>query len=415
MKVNKNLLIACLVSLPLLFFANRVHGNTCLDCHIQLDDELKAPAEAFKNDVHAKFDLACTLCHGGNAEAEDMDEAKDSTFKGIPKKQDIPKLCGSCHSDGEYMRKYNPGLRVDQLTLYLTSRHGILFKKGDLKAAVCTDCHGAHGILPSSHPKSLTFPWNVPDTCGRCHSDQKYMKAYGIPTNPVEEFKQSVHAKALYEKKDLSAPVCNDCHGTHGAAPPEVASVSFVCRQCHASTGKLFLQSPHKAAFDKMGISECEACHGNHKILPPSDTMLGTGDKAVCIQCHEADSKAYNVAARLKDEISGFQKEIEDSKSLLQTAENKGVEVSNAKMKLMDARTALIQARNLTHGLSLTAINDTLGDGQKIVSGVEAAGKEALKEARFRRLGLVIVTIFIFFLAIALILKIKDIDKKSHS
>ncbi len=100
----------------------------------------------------------------------------------------------------------------------------------------------------------MVFPWNIPQTCGRCHADPEYMKPYKIPTNQLAEYKQSVHARALFEKKDLSAPVCNDCHGNHGANPPEVAAVAFVCRQCHPANGELFSKSPHKKAFDALGV-----------------------------------------------------------------------------------------------------------------------------------------------------------------
>ena len=58
--------------------------------------------------------------------------------------------------------RFNPNLRVDQLSQYGTSKHGQLLKKGDTKAAVCTDCHGVHGIQTAKFPKSPTFPWNIP-------------------------------------------------------------------------------------------------------------------------------------------------------------------------------------------------------------------------------------------------------------
>ena len=142
------------------------------------------------------------------------------------------------------MRTFNPSLRVDQLSQYWTSKHGQLLKTGDTKAAVCTDCHGVHGIQSVKFPKSPTFPWNIPQTCGRCHADPNLMKDYQIPTNQLEQYKGSVHAQALFDKKDLSAPACNDCHGNHGAVPPEVQSIASVCRQCHPSRRRAVLEKP---------------------------------------------------------------------------------------------------------------------------------------------------------------------------
>jgi predicted CXXCH cytochrome family protein len=239
------------------------------------------------------------------------------------------------------------------------------------------------------------------------------MKAYGIPVNEVDEYKQSVHANALYEKKDLSAPVCNDCHGNHGAAPPEVASIAFVCRQCHPSAGDLFSASPHKSAFDELGISECEACHGNHKILPPTDDMLAGGKADVCSQCHEAGTPSYEAGLKMKKEIEGFAAGLNEVRSLLDLAENKGVEVSEARFRLQEASTTLIEIRNITHRLSLSEISDKLGEGQKVVGEVRTLGEAALKEAKFRLTGLIIATAFILILALALYLKVRQLRKSA--
>jgi predicted CXXCH cytochrome family protein len=387
--------------------------NSCVDCHKELGDEFQALVESFEGDIHQQFGLSCVDCHGGNPEEEDYDLAKDKSFKGIPERSQVPEFCASCHSDSSYIRRFNPSLRVDQEDIYWTSEHGQLLKRGDTKVAVCTDCHNTHGIQAATHPKSWTFPWNIPQMCGRCHSDQNYMKDYRISTTQWKDYKGSVHAHALLEKKDLSAPVCNDCHGNHGATPPEVASIAYVCRQCHPSAGELFTQSPHKNAFDELEISECEACHGNHKILPPTDEMLGTGEDAVCIQCHEPDSKPYQIASRIKEKLDGFLEKIDIADNLLERADREGVEVSEPKFKLTEANTALIFARNLIHSFSLVEIEEKVKEGEKVTDEVILAGEAALREAKFRKTGLIIATVFIFLLAMALYLKIRQIDKKT--
>lgn len=313
------------------------------------------------------------------------------------------------------MHRYNPGIRVDQLEIYWTSQHGHELRKGDTKVAVCTDCHGTHGILESTHPKSLVFPWNVPKMCASCHSSKEHMADYRIPTNQLEKYKESVHADALFEKKDLSAPVCNDCHGNHGAMPPEIASIAYVCRQCHPSTGELFSQSPHKEAYDAMEISECEACHGNHRIIRPSDKMLGTGDEAVCIQCHEPDSEPYKVAEAFKSRLDSYIERIDRIESMLESAENQGVEVSEQLFKLNEANTLLILLRNLTHSLSLDDFEEKIQEGDQILDEVLELGKAALDEARFRKRWLIVATLFIFFLAVGLYLKIRQLAKKPSS
>ncbi len=389
---------------PLLAFGQK---NSCIECHNQLDDELKVPAASFAADVHAEYGLSCKDCHGGNPDKDDVDLAKDKSFKGSPKRSQIPQFCGGCHSDAAAMRAYNPALRTDQLSQYGTSRHGQLLKSGDTKAAVCTDCHGVHGIQSARFPKSPTFPWNIPQTCGRCHADKAFMEGYRIPTDQLDDYKASVHAKALYDKKDLSAPVCNDCHGNHGAYPPSVTSVASVCRQCHPSTGELFTKSPHKKAFDELGASECEACHGNHKILTPSTAMIGTDDRAVCVQCHEKGSRGFEAAAELRRTLDRFESGFQAAEGLLARAKQKGVEVSDAEFKLLDVTTVLVTAKNLTHGLDTAEIAKTVAEGEAALAGVRTAGEKALDEARFRRRGLAVTTVLLAVFAAALALKIR--------
>jgi len=389
--------------------------NSCVDCHAKLEDELKAPAESFKLDVHQQFGLGCQDCHGGNPALDDQDKAKDKTFKGAPKRAQVPEFCARCHSDSAYIKAFNPRLRVDQLDLYKTSRHGELLKKGDTKVAVCTDCHGVHGIQTAKHPKSLTFPWNIPQTCGRCHADANLMKAYKIPTDQLAEYKQSVHAQALFEKKDMSAPACNSCHGNHGAAPPDVKSIAFVCRQCHPSAGELFSKSPHKKAFDETGFSECDACHGKHKILRPTDEMLGTGEGAVCIQCHEPGSKPFVAAGRMKELLADLSSEIEADQSLLGRAERKGVEVSDPKYRLQEIHTLLVSVRNLTHALDVADIEKKVGEGKSLLVEVRTSGEAALREAKLRRTGLVVATVFLILFAFAFYLKIRQMRTRPRA
>jgi predicted CXXCH cytochrome family protein len=389
---------------PLLAFGQK---NSCIECHSQLDDELKAPAASFAADIHAEYGLSCNDCHGGNPDKDDVDLAKDKSFKGSPKRSQIPQFCGGCHSDAVAMRAYNPSLRTDQLSLYGTSRHGQLLKSGDTKAAVCTDCHGVHGIQSAKFPKSPTFPWNIPQTCGRCHADKAFMEGYKIPTDQLDDYKASVHAKALFDKKDLSAPVCNDCHGNHGAYPPSVTSVASVCRQCHPSTGELFTKSAHKKAFDELGAGECEACHGNHKILAPSTAMIGTDDRAVCMQCHEKGSRGFDAAAEIRRDLDGFESGFQAAEGLLVRAKQKGVEVSDVEYKLLDVNTVLVTAKNLTHGLDTAEIAKTVAEGEAALAGVRTAGEKALDEARFRRQGLAVTTVLLAVFAAALALKIR--------
>ncbi len=405
MKILKlGLMIGGALLAPLMAYGQE---SSCIACHSQLDDELRAPVSAFTADVHSDIGLGCQDCHGGNPEEEEIDLAKDKSFKGAPTRREIPLFCGGCHADGARMRAYNPALRTDQLSQYETSRHGQLLETGDTKTAVCTDCHGVHGILSAKLPKSSTFPWEIAKTCGRCHSDPVYMEHYRIPTDQVDDYKASVHASALMDKKDLSAPTCNDCHGNHGAYPPDVNSVASICRRCHPSTGELFIKSPHKKAYDDMGVGECEACHGNHKISRPTTEMIGTSEGATCTQCHDADSRGFEAAAEIRRILDGFEAEFTSTEDLLKVAKRKGVEVSDAEYGLREVNTFLVSVKNLTHGLDTAEIAKTAAEGEAALSEVRKAGEKALHEARFRRQGLAVTTAFLVLLAVALALKVR--------
>ena len=51
------------------------------------------------------------------------------------------------------------------------SMHGALSNLGYTEGAKCSDCHGAHDILPLSDPNSLMSPRNRIHTCSQCHQD----------------------------------------------------------------------------------------------------------------------------------------------------------------------------------------------------------------------------------------------------
>jgi hypothetical protein len=174
------------------------------------------------------------------------------------------------------MKRYNPQLRVDQLTEYRTSVHGKRNAAGDETPATCIDCHGFHGIRAVNNPTSPVFATNVPKTCGKCHADAAKMAPYKIPTSQYADYQQSVHARALLEQGDLGAPACNDCHGNHGATPPQVASVQHVCGQCHAREAGLYQASMKNALFEKLKVPQCIVCHSNHRILHPTPELFNS-------------------------------------------------------------------------------------------------------------------------------------------
>lgn len=394
----------------LLSFAKK---DSCIDCHNELEDSLKKPVEMIKIDIHYQFGLSCADCHGGDPLIFD-ERAMDKKFGffGVPDKKGVVELCSKCHSNPKYIRKYNPSIRVDQLDLYRTSKHGALLEKGDKKVAVCSDCHSSHGILPSIDSRSTIFPQKVPETCGKCHQNKDYMKDYGIPTDQLEGFSASVHGEAL-KKGDLSAPACNDCHGNHGSVPPGVENIAYVCRQCHSSPAELFANSPHKSAFDEMEISECEACHGNHMIVRPTDEMVNP-EKGVCATCHEINSKEFSISERIYLDLSKLKGRIEEAEKVLNKAYKMGVEVSESLLVLQNAKSSLTNARNLVHSLDIKKIEEVINEGIKNAQIALEEGKKGEKEALTRRKGFAFSLIFFIILIISLLFKLR-LKRKENS
>jgi nitrate/TMAO reductase-like tetraheme cytochrome c subunit len=312
--------------------------TSCVNCH---GSDLFPQAERnkvanFHNDVHAQVGLSCHDCHGGNPDpSADMGQSMDAKFAknpfiGKPKRAQIPEFCARCHSSADYMKRFNPAARVDQLTEYRTSVHGQRLAKGDENVATCIDCHSVHNIQRHTNPDGPVYATHVAETCSRCHSDPKRMASYHIPTDQYARWKISVHANAMFVKNDLTAPTCNDCHGNHGATPPGVQAVSFVCGNCHGREAESFRKSKkfsgweqhnellasggkcgdcHDDARKNVAInhfSECISCHENHGVVRPSVAMIGLLPDVPCAFCHEGTGQLAALVAEQPAKASHY-------------------------------------------------------------------------------------------------------------
>jgi hypothetical protein len=401
-----------LAALLIAGLARAEQPNSCVECHSALDPPQKVTQEQFAQDIHAQKGLTCASCHGGDPSKSDMDAmSKSAGFRGKPARKDIPALCGKCHSDGAYLRQYNPSLRTDQFAQYQTSVHGKLLKKGDTKVAVCTDCHGVHGLRPASDTRSKVHPTNVAQTCAQCHADPAHMKGYPIPTDQYAGYSASVHHEAIAVRGDLSAPTCTTCHGNHGAAPPGVGTVQNVCATCHVFQAQLFEKSPHKAAFQAASLPGCVTCHSNHRIAHPTDALLGTGAQSVCTNCHTSGDAGYEVADQFQQQITHFETAVSNSDEMLNRAESDGMEVSQPRLEQDQARDALTKARVTVHSFNMVRLQADILAGLKITDKTYQEGKTALAERDYRRKGLGISVFFIAVVLIGLRLYIRHIER----
>ncbi|MEJ2720216.1 MAG: hypothetical protein P8181_03620 [bacterium] len=333
----------------------------------------------------------------------------EAGFIGVPSKRQQPSLCGACHSDIDFMRDYLPRIATDQATQYATSQHGKLLAEGDDNVASCADCHTAHAVLPASDSRSSVHAFNVPNTCKRCHSDPDYMKQYGIPTDQFAKFSTSVHGVALLEDQDPGAPACNDCHGNHGAVPPDVTSIRQVCGHCHVNNMQYFAASKMAVAFEENGYHGCEECHGNHGVQKTFDDMVGTGEQSVCIACHDGDA-GYEAAKQIREDLRQLVSVYEEAEARKAEVHRKGMDDVEIGFMLQESHQSLVKARTLVHTFDPAKVGEMTGGGvAKAQSAIELA-KEQVKEYYFRRRGFGLATIFITILIVALFLKLRHME-----
>lgn len=389
--------------------------DSCVTCHLALDGDLARPAQLFEQDVHRKNGFSCADCHGGDPSSDDVEKSMSRSrgFVGKIDRRSVPARCARCHADANRIHRYKPQQRVDQLAQYRTSVHGQRLAAGDTRVANCTDCHGVHDIREVRDAESPVHPLRVPGTCARCHADPEHMKDYGIPTDQFDKYQRSVHWQALAKRGDLSAPSCATCHGNHGAAPPGVASVAHVCGSCHVVFENLFTASPHKAAFDSMGLAGCVVCHSNHEVIQPTADMLGVQPGATCTNCHVEGDKGYEAARVMRARLDDLAIALRASGEILRRAATSGMEVSEAQTELDAAQESLVKARVAVHSFVPAQVEAEVKKGIAAAESSRRASETALAERGYRRKGLALSLVAIGITMAGLWLAIRELESRN--
>ena len=282
-----------------LLFKGPAHADlACLDCHSEAQN-LPHPTDGMSV-------RGCESCHTG-VKAHVL-HAPQTTDEALPKCADChghhamyspeepispvhrsrtPGLCGSCHQ------------RVrDSLLSYSLGVHGMANAADpEGKAAVCTDCHGAHPAREGEDLLSGVERAHLPNTCGQCHEDVYH------------EYESSVHGVALAEGSP-DAPICTSCHGEHTimapddpSSPVSAANVPETCGQCHAEEAlsetigvdpvvyETYRETYHGIANSYGGttVAHCASCHGAHDIRSsddPDSSIHATNLATTCGECH---------------------------------------------------------------------------------------------------------------------------------
>ena len=278
----------------------------CLACHEQENffvtlangDELSMTVDRLKlgGSVHGADNdwqpLNCTDCHGAMA----VPHVEPITAESI-REYNVQNYdrCAECH-EVQYDATHD-------------DVHGRLIEEGNLEAAVCTDCHGAHDTPPPNQPRG-----RISRTCAQCHAE----------INMVYE--TSVHGEALAQNSNEDVPTCIDCHGVHNISDPTTnlwrVNSPLICAECHAdeelmakygistdvfetyvadfhgTTSILFDPSEEAEGEETFNEAVCYDCHGVHDIRRPDDPESGIKENLVetCRKCHPDANESFSNA-----------------------------------------------------------------------------------------------------------------------
>jgi len=302
-------------------FKHSVHSRLfhCVDCHTDVKSlahdappkniscaQCHADAkQAYEHSVHARkigpgqnVAATCVNCHGSTHEIVGPGSSSSTVYHA-----NIPATCGQCHGQ-KFLMEQN-GESTQPFISYQSSVHGRAIENGSQNAAVCTDCHGSHEILPANRAGSPIYKFNVPATCGKCH------------TEIAHTFNTSIHGQAIMRGNEL-APVCTDCHGIHSIkahadpnSPVAEKNVSRdICARCHEGVRlsqefgvpgnrvTSYFESYHGLAAKGGSVvaANCSSCHGVHDILPSTDsrsTINRANLDATCGKCHQGVTQKF--------------------------------------------------------------------------------------------------------------------------
>jgi len=223
-------------------------------------------AAALKASPHNGVD--CTACH--------------ADIKEVPHPEKLaPVACGACHPAEQEQ--------------YSASLHGTAASHGDPYAPGCKGCHGTHNILRPSTPNSPTSTFEIPKLCGGCHREgTPISETRGIPqTNILDNYTDSLHGQAMYQKGLTVSAVCTSCHTAHFVLPHTdprssiaKANIAKTCTQCHSQIERVHRQVIRGELWEKAPhlIPACVDCHEPHKIRQVFYSQ-GMSDRD-CQRCH---------------------------------------------------------------------------------------------------------------------------------
>lgn len=203
----------------------------CISCHEALWADVQKAGEApqkanlgrvvenighYRDSFHARPDTddpsrpkaTCEECHASH----DFNVPPPGSVRRTAWHKEIPNTCGTqCHED--------------QLETFAASVHGeAVLENGNMKAAVCTDCHTAHQVINTSTDR---FKLANVNTCGTCHEAE------------LKSYSDTYHGQVNRLGWTYTAR-CVDCHDSHGIRAVDHPKSKVhpnnrmkTCQKCH--------------------------------------------------------------------------------------------------------------------------------------------------------------------------------------
>ncbi len=283
-------------------------NNSCVDCHQNISPFTEEQTRL--NEIrlkHIKDNISCQL---------------------------------ECHAD--IIRK----TATDNFQQWSNSEHSKYY-------VTCDACHGgnpdakteaeAHKSMKNAEdPNSSIYFKNVPETCGKCHSEE------------LDHFKNTMHYQRL--RATSKGPSCITCHQPHSFKILKASELTNLCSVCHNSRDQVAVASVPKDA-----------------------------------------KEALEKADELKEEVL-------KAKNAVDTAKSKGKDISSAQKNLDEAVAVTNNIPSLWHGFNLRDFDLRIQDGidQAKKAEYEASGVDPTIRATP---GLGMITVLGIFLIIYILRK----------
>ena len=189
------------------------------------------------------------------------------------------------------------------------------------RGLTCASCHGGD---PTSMDRNVAMGaasgWRgkpsrqeVPEFCGRCHSDATYMHRFkpDVQTDQLAQYYTSRHGQRL-RQGDTRVATCINCHSVHNikrvsdpSAPVYPTNIAATCGTCHSNAEYMaasslpnttqvddYQRSVHYQAVAGAGdlsAPTCATCHGSHGATPPGVRSVID----VCGTCHAHNRRLF--------------------------------------------------------------------------------------------------------------------------